>query len=93
MVTQVVVEMTMKTIHHTVFTSNDAARREHSRERVRQRVEKFVNEIGVDNLVSINEHTAIFAPFSVVVWWCGDLPDTETAVIRASDEGENGNEA
>lgn len=79
----------MKTIQHTVFASNEAGRREQSRERVRHRVEKFINEIGVDKVVSVNEHAPMFGRFSVVVWWYGELPDIETPVIRASDESEN----
>jgi hypothetical protein len=78
----------MKTIHHTVFPSKSGARREQTRERVRRRVEDFINEIGVEKVVSVNEHAPMFGPFSIVVWWYGELPETETLVIRASGENE-----
>jgi hypothetical protein len=87
----------MKTIQHSIFTDsvtysilawNAHTRRERSRERVRQRAEQFINEIGVDSVLSVSEHASTFGPFSVVVWWHRELPDQETLVIRASDESK-----
>jgi hypothetical protein len=42
---------------------------EKDRERLRQRAEDFINEIGAANVVSLIEHEPRFGPFSVVVWW------------------------
>jgi hypothetical protein len=89
----------MKAIQHSVFAesrgysiglvfSSNFAQRERNRERIRQRVESFINEIGVESVLSITEHASTLGPFSVVVWWYRELPDTETPVIRASDESE-----
>ena len=88
----------MKAIQHTVFAesttysiwsilaSNLAARRERDRERIRQRAQAFINEIGVASVVSVSEHASTLGPFSVVVWWYREVPDTETLVVRASGE-------
>jgi hypothetical protein len=71
----------MKLIQHSVFAE-------------RERAEAFINEIGVESVVSINEHASILGPFSVVVWWYRELPDkqkmphTETLVIRPADESK-----
>src|SRR5262249_32979246 len=87
----------MKSIRHRVFPDamtypiwcwNAAARREKSREKIRQRAETFINEIGVESVVSVTEHAPSLAPFSVVVWWYQELPDSEPVAIRASDENE-----
>ena len=52
--------------------------------------EAFINEIGLQNVVSITENASTIGPFSVVVWWCREVPDLpETLVIRAADEGNN----
>jgi len=68
----------MKRIRHTVFTKpiryplwgwKSGAQREKDRERLRQRAEAFVNEIGPANVVSLIEHEPRFGQFSVVVWW------------------------
>jgi len=88
----------MTTIQHRVFTDasyppwgwNAASRREQIRERIRRRVEGFINEIGVDHVVSLTEHGPTIGPFSVVVWWSQELPDTEPPVIRATpDNNQN----
>jgi hypothetical protein len=88
----------MKSIQHKVFLEsvaypiwawNASARRERSRKRVRQRVEAFINEIGVDKVVSVTEHAGTFGPFSVVVWWYREFTDADTPVVRASDENQN----
>jgi hypothetical protein len=88
----------MKSIQHAVFAESTvipvwswgaAARRERSRERIRQRVEAFINEIGVESVVSVSEHAPTFGLFSIVVWWYRDAPDTETPVIRPSGESAN----
>jgi len=72
----------------SIFSSNFAVRRERDRETIRQRAEAFISQIGVESVVSITEHASTLGPFSVVVWWYRELPDTETLVIRASDESE-----
>ena len=88
----------MKSIQHNVFAESVAypiwgwdasARRERKRETIRQRAEAFINEIGVDNVVSVTEHAPTMGPFSVVVWWYRELPNADTLVIRASDENQN----
>ena len=43
-----------------------------NREKYRQQAEAFVNEIGVENVVSIAEHVTSNGPFSVVVWYKAD---------------------
>jgi hypothetical protein len=72
----------------SIFSSKFSVQRERNREKIRQRVETFINEIGVESVVSITECASTLGPFSVVVWWYRELPDTETLVIRASDKGE-----
>jgi hypothetical protein len=99
---------TMKIIEHSVFEepgvgypiglilfpSMLAARRERNRERIRKKVEAFINEIGVESVLSITEHASTLGPFAVTVWWYRELPDvpkvpdTETEVIRASEESK-----
>jgi len=88
----------MKTIQHNVFSEKaeyaiwgrDArARRERNRERIRQRAEAFINEIGVENVVSVTENAPTVGPFSVVVWWYREFANTDTLVVRASDENQN----
>jgi len=91
----------MKVIQHSVFAESRGyplgsilfstsfpVRRERNRERIRQRVEAFINKIGVENVVSVSEHGPTLGPFSVVVWWYREVPEGETLVIRASDERE-----
>ena len=88
----------MKRIQHSVFaesrgyslgsmfSANFSVRRERDRERIREQAEAFINEIGVENMVSVSEHASTLGPFSVVVWWYRELPQGETLVIRASGE-------
>ena len=89
----------MKTIHHKVFmesvaypvwTWNASARRERSHEKTRQLAEAFINEIGVDNVLSVTECAPTLGRFSVVVWWSREFEATDTPVIRASEEGQPG---
>jgi alpha-D-ribose 1-methylphosphonate 5-triphosphate diphosphatase PhnM len=84
----------MKVIRHKVFTEstvypiwswNAHARRERKRESIRQRAEEFINEIGVDNVVSVTEHAPTLGPFSVVVWY-REIINTDELVVRASDD-------
>ena len=91
----------MKRIEHRVFVEPELPRpslwallfprtgREQRWERIRRRAETFVNETGVDKVVSITEHAPAFGPFSLVVWWHQDVQDTDTPVIRASDDNRN----
>jgi hypothetical protein len=73
----------------SIFASGVAARRARGRERIRERAEAFINEIGIQSVVSVSEHASTLGPFSVVVWWYRELPpDTETLVIRPSDESK-----
>jgi len=75
----------------SVFSLGMAAQRARNRERIRQEAEAFINEIGVESVVSVTEHGATLGPFSVVVWWYRELPDMrdrESLVIRASDESK-----
>ena len=93
----------MKVIQHSVFAESRgypvgtifhsaspglASQRERNREKIRDQAEAFINEIGAESVVSVSEHTSTFGPFSVVVWWYRDVPDTETLVIRAAGETE-----
>ena len=88
----------MKSIQHSAFSEkavypvwgwNANARRERNRDRIRRRAAAFINEIGVDNLVSVIEHAPTIGPFSVVVWWYREFDDADTMVVRASDENPN----
>ena len=99
---------TMKIIQHSVFEEPGigypvglilfptllAARRERNRERIRKKVEAFINEIGVESVVSITEDASTLGPFAATVWWYRELPDkpekpaTETQVIRPSEESK-----
>jgi len=85
----------MKTMQHKTFVESAVypiwsrsahAHRERNRERVRQQAEEFINEIGVDSLVSIAEHAPTFGPFSVVVWWYREFTESDTLVVRAADD-------
>jgi hypothetical protein len=90
----------MKQIEHTSFAEPDSARirspfwalffpptdRERNRERIRRQAESFINETGAENIVSVTEHAPTLGPFSIVVWWHHELPDTDTPVIRAFEE-------
>lgn len=71
-----------------IFSSSFSVQRERERGKIRQRAEAFINEIGVENVVSVSEHASTLGPFSIVVWWKREMPDGETLVIRASDESE-----
>ena len=91
----------MKRIEHTVFAEPESLRSpfwallfpptavEHKREKIRRRVEAFIDETGAENVVSVTEHASTLGPFSVVVWWYRELPDTDTPVIRASAENQS----
>jgi hypothetical protein len=91
----------VKRIEHTVFAEPELVRSplralmfppkggERKRERIRQQAETFINETGADKIVSVAEHAPTLGPFSVVVWWCRELPDTETPVVRASAENQS----
>ena len=92
----------MKNIQHKVFvestvyplwTWNAHARRERNRERIRQRAEAFINEIGVENVVSVIENAPTLGPFSVVVWWSREFTQGEALVVRATDEADTGGSA
>jgi hypothetical protein len=72
----------------SIFSSSFPVLRERNREKIRQQVDAFINEIGVENVVSVSEHASTLGPFSVVVWWYREVPEGETLVIRASDESE-----
>jgi hypothetical protein len=83
----------MKRIEHTVFTESvtptlwacfASARREPRLKKIRDRAEDFINEAGLENIVSVTEHAPTFGRFSVVVWWLHEVADTDTLVIRAS---------
>jgi hypothetical protein len=86
----------MKRIEHTVFAEPETrihpfwalffatTGEEKKRERIRRQAETFIDETGLDNIVSVIEHAPVFGPFSVVVWWYRELPDADTSVIRAS---------
>ena len=85
----------MKSMHHKAFVeskvypiwcTNAREGRERNRERIRQRAEAFINEIGVDNIVSVTENAPTLGPFSVVVWWYREFTNAETLVVRATDE-------
>ena len=86
----------MKRIEHAVFAEPESARirspfwalifpptdREGKRERIRRQAESFINETGAENIVAVTEHGPAFGPFSVVVWWYHEVPDTDAPVIR-----------
>jgi hypothetical protein len=86
----------MKRIRHTVFTksvpqplwaSKVNPQWEKDRERLRQRAEDFINEMGAVNVVSLTEHEPRFGPFSVVVWWLEESSaEQKDLVIRAADD-------
>ena len=90
----------MKVIQHNVFAESRgyplasilsprfSVGRERNREKIRQRAEAFINEIGVEKVISVSEHASTLGPFSVVVWWYREVPEGEPLVIRASDESE-----
>jgi hypothetical protein len=40
-----------------------------NREKFRKQAEAFINEIGVENVLSVTEHAIPLGPFSVVVWY------------------------
>jgi hypothetical protein len=93
----------LKRIEHTVFVEPDSAKirspfwalffpptdGERNRERIRRQAEAFINETGAENIVSVAEHSPTLGPFSVVVWWCHEVPDTDTPVIRATAQDPN----
>jgi hypothetical protein len=85
----------MKRIRHTVFTKSvryplwgwkAGPRRQKERERLRERAEGFIGEIGAANLVSLIEYEQSVGQFSMVVWWVEEAPEGEELVIRAVDE-------
>jgi hypothetical protein len=90
----------VKRIEHTVFAEPESLRfrfpiwallfrpigGERKRERIRGQAEAFINETGAERIVSITEHAPTLGPFSVVVWWYHEVPDTDTPVIRAFAE-------
>jgi hypothetical protein len=85
----------MKSMQHKAFVeskvypiwcTNASERRERNRERIRQQAEAFINEIGVENIVSVTEHAPTLGPFSVVVWWYREFTNAEALVVRATDE-------
>jgi hypothetical protein len=92
----------MKRIEHTVFAEPESAKirspfwalifpptdREGKRERTRRQAEAFINESGAQNIVSVTEHAPMLGPFSVVVWWSHEVPDSDTPVIRASAQNQ-----
>jgi hypothetical protein len=44
-----------------------------NRERYRKQAEDFINEIGVENVLSVTEHAiGVLSPFTVVVWYMVD---------------------
>ena len=88
----------MKSIQHSAFVESVTypvwgwkarARRERSRESIRQRAEEFINEIGVDNVVSVIEHAPTLGPFSVVVWWYREFTMSDALVERATGEKQD----
>ena len=85
----------MKSMQHKAFVeskvypiwcTNASERRERNRERIRQQAEAFINEIGVENIMSVTEHAPTLGPFSVVVWWYREVSETETLVMRPVGE-------
>jgi len=90
----------MKVIQHNVFAESRgyplvsilspgfSIGRERNREKIRQRAEAFINEIGVEKVISVSEHASTLGPFSVVVWWYREVPEGEPLVIRASDKSK-----
>src|SRR3954470_19441102 len=90
----------MKRIGHKVFADPEPrhpiwawllgrAERQRDRERLRQQAEAFINEAVADRVVSVTEQAPTLGPFSVVVWWYWEVPETATPVIRASGENQN----
>jgi len=87
----------VKRIEHNVFFEpvtlpmwwglNAQSRRERSREKVRNRAEAFINEIGADKVISVSEHGPTFGRFSVSVWWYREFSEADTLVLRATEEG------
>lgn len=76
-------------VSYPVWAWNASGRRERSRERIRAAAEAFINEIGVDHIVSIDEHAPLMGPFSVVVWWQREFAEAGDLVIRASEESRD----
>ncbi|MGH7970446.1 MAG: hypothetical protein ACREIC_17110, partial [Limisphaerales bacterium] len=77
----------VESVPYPIWGWNARARRERHREKVRERAEAFINDIGVDNVVSVAEHAPTFGPFSVVVWWYREFTESDALVVRAT-EGE-----
>lgn len=69
----------MKKVRHKTFVGPVivAGRLHASRERIRGNAEAFINEIGVDNVLSVAEHAMTLGPFSVVVWYRVDESNAE----------------
>jgi hypothetical protein len=86
----------MKRIEHTVFAEPESVRlrspfwalifpqadEERKRERMRGQAEAFINETGAENIISVTEHAPTLGPFSIVVWWHHEVPNSDTPVIR-----------
>ena len=88
----------MKRIEHNVFVEaatipiwslGAQARRERSQEKIRNRAEAFINEIGADRVVSVSEHVPTFGRFSLVVWWYREFTEADTPVVRAMEEHQS----
>ena len=84
----------MKSIQHKSFVeskvypiwcTNAHQRRERNREKIRQQAEAFIETIGADHVVSVNEHAPTLGPFSVVVWY-RQFTNDDALVVRAADE-------
>lgn len=90
----------MKRIEHTVFAEAESLRfkfliwallfppiaGERKHERIRRQAVAFINETGAENVISVVDHAPTLGPFSVVVWWHHEVPDSDTPVIRAFAE-------
>jgi len=61
-------ELRHKTFVGPTFYTHGATLNE-NRETIRAEAEEFVNRIGLDRVVSVNEHAMSWGPFSVVVWY------------------------
>jgi hypothetical protein len=58
----------------SVYTQGPNAANE---EAIRAAAEEFVNDIGIENTVSIAEHVTTLGPFVVVVWYRAEGPPRE----------------
>ena len=65
----------MKKVRHKTFvgpTMYWTGSLDSNREKYRKQAEDFINEIGVENVLSVTEHAMSLGPFSVVVWYLVD---------------------